>query len=260
MSMIPEVIYQDEDILVLNKPAGLVVDRSNTQNTDTLEDILLNQFGIKLERSGIVHRLDKDTSGVILVAKNEQSLVGLQQQFQDRTVKKEYLTLTHGLLDQPKVVDASIGRNPHDREKFTVLDHSFVGVEGKDSVTEFEPIKRLQLTEDSLQEVFSEFNKIQMRKLTTIHYNFFTLIKCLPKTGRTHQIRVHLRYIDLPIVSDDKYTGRKVCRLDRRWCKRMFLHARSINFVHPVSGKRMSWEASLPDDLEMALARLEQIK
>jgi len=124
-------------------------------------------------------------------------------------------------------------------------------------VTEYEPLERLQLTGNRLQEIFSDFNKIQFRKLSTVHYNLFTLVACRPLTGRTHQIRVHLKYVGHPIVSDNKYVGRKMARLDKRWCPRMFLHAKSIAFCHPVSGEWIEVESEMAEDLKETLSLLE---
>ncbi len=245
------VIFQDDDILVLDKPAGLVVDKSNTQQKDTLEDILKKDFHIMLDRGGIVHRLDKDTSGVILVAKTQAALENLQAQFKQRKTKKEYLALVHGLVEKGGVVEGAIGRNPIKREKFTVLEE-----EGKEAVTEYEPVKNLQFTIYNLQKIFNDLNTIQMRKLERMDYNQFTLLKCFPKTGRTHQIRVHLKYINHPIVSDEVYGGRKVVRLDHRWCPRQFLHAARLGFYHPVSGEWMEVESELAEDLREALGKL----
>ncbi len=250
-----KVIFEDEEILVLDKPAGFVVDKSNTQQTDTLEDILKNQFQIKLERGGIVHRLDKDTSGVILVAKTKDSLENLQAQFKDRKTKKEYLALVHGFVDEAGVVEGAIGRNPGNREKFTVLED-----EGKEAVTEYRPEGNFQFPISNFQSIFNDLNKIQIRKLERMNYNQFTLLKCFPKTGRTHQIRVHLKYISHAIVADEKYTGRKMVRLDSRWCPRLFLHARSLGFYHPKTKEWMEIQAQLPEDLKKVLALLEQNK
>ena len=242
-----KVIFQDDDLLVIDKSAGLVVDKSNTQSVDTLEDILQKEFGIKLYRGGIIHRLDKDTSGIILIAKTQEALENLQAQFKDRKVKKEYLALVHGHIMENGRVEGSIGRNPVNREKFTVLDT------GKEAETEYEPIKSLQFSVVSLQRIFSDFNKIQMRKLEKQNYGQFTLLRVLPKTGRTHQIRVHLKYIRHPVVSDEKYVGRKMYRLDKRWCPRLFLHATKIGFYHPKFGQWMELESKLPEDLKKVL-------
>ncbi|MBI2019094.1 RluA family pseudouridine synthase [Candidatus Daviesbacteria bacterium] len=248
--MRPPVIFEDDHILVLDKPPFLVVDPAESVKEETLADILIKEFGIELSRGGIVHRLDKDTSGVILVAKTQQALEGLQNQFKERKTKKEYLTLVHGLVPEKITVTGSIGRNPGNREKFTVLE------EGKEAETEFEPIKNFQFSIFNFQKIFSDFNKIQMRKLEKQKYGEFTLLKCRPKTGRTHQIRVHLKYINHPVVSDEKYAGRKMVRLDKRWCPRIFLHAAKLGFKHPASGEWLELESKLPEDLKKALERL----
>ena len=246
-----KVLFQDDELLVLDKPAGLVVDKSDTQRTDTLEDILVNEYKIKLDRGGIVHRLDKDTSGVILVAKTQNALDNLQAQFKDRKTEKEYLALVHGFIEKAGVIEGNIGRNPKAREKFIVLE------EGKEAMTEYEPMERLQVTGNRLQEIFSEFNKIQMRKLERQSYGQFTLLRCHPKTGRTHQIRVHLKHIGFPIVADETYGGRKTSRVDKRWCPRQFLHAAKLGFYHPKTGVWMEIESPLADDLKEALKLIE---
>lgn len=220
------ILYEDDYLLVIDKPSGLVV----------------------TEIQGLLaHRLDKDTSGALLVAKNQQVLDNLQAQFKQREIKKEYLALVHGTLTEAGVVEGAIGRNPAKPEKFTVLQGA------REAVTEYTPLERLQVTGDRLQEIFQDFNKIQMRKLERQRYGEFTLVRCFPRTGRTHQIRVHLKHIGYPIVSDDKYSGRKMNRLDKRWCPRMFLHAAKIGFKHPATGKWMEIESPLPEDLKKAL-------
>lgn len=248
--MNPQVIFEDEHILVIDKPAGLVVDRSETGQGPTLEDWLAEKFNNLPKRSGIVHRLDKDTSGLLLVAKTTPALENLQKQFAGKVVKKEYLTLVHGLVEAPGKVEGSIGRNPRKREKFTVLGS------GKESTTEYEPVEKLQVTDNRLQEIFQDFNNIQRKKLERMGYGQFTLLKCYPLTGRTHQIRVHLKYIDHPVVADEKYVGRRMYRLDHRWCERQFLHAAKIRFKHPVSGVWLEFESDLPADLKKALSLL----
>ncbi|MDO8618734.1 MAG: RluA family pseudouridine synthase [Candidatus Daviesbacteria bacterium] len=246
------IIYQDDSLLVIDKPAGLVVDKSNTQQTDTLEDILSAEYGIEIERSGIVHRLDKDTSGVLVVAKTEAALANLQAQFKERQTKKEYLTLVHGKLEISGKVEGNIGRSPKNPEKFAVLTNG-----GKEAVTEYEPVEKLQLDENKLSEIFPDFNKIQMRKLHQMNYGQFTYIKCHPLTGRTHQIRVHLRYIGHAVVGDSKYAGRKVARLDQRFCPRQFLHAARLELIHPVTQEKMEFVSPLPPDLAKALSYLK---
>lgn len=247
------VIYSDNDILVLDKPPGLVVDSSETNKQNTLEEILKKDFNIHLERGGIVHRLDKDTSGIILVAKTQSALENLQNQFKERETKKEYLCLVHGFITEAGRVEGSIGRNPGNREKFIVLE------EGKEAATGYEPVEKLELEESTFQKIYSEFNKIQVKKMERQHYGDFTLVRCKPETGRTHQIRVHLKHINHPIVSDEKYSGRKTARLDRRWCPRQFLHAAKLEFKHPVTNEWMSLESPLPEDLKQALKNLKTV-
>ncbi|TSC86857.1 MAG: Pseudouridine synthase [Microgenomates group bacterium Gr01-1014_7] len=245
-----KILFQDDYLLVLDKPAGLVVDKSETQSENTLED-WLRERGNTLDRAGIVHRLDKDTSGILLVAKTQEVLENLQAQFKERKIKKEYLALVHGLVEKGGKVEGSIGRNPGNREKFTVL------LDGKEAVTEYNPLGNFQFSIFNFQLIFKDYNKIHMRKLERMNYNQFTLVSCQPLTGRTHQIRVHLKYINHPIVSDERYVGRKMYRLDKRWCPRMFLHAKKIGFYHPVSGEWMEVESPLPDDLNKSLKLLK---
>lgn len=241
-----KVVFEDDSLLILDKPPGLVVDRSQTQKEDTLEDWLADR-GNNLARHGIVHRLDKDTSGIILVAKTQQALKSLQEQFKSRAVKKEYMALVHGTISGSGRVEGSIGRNPQKREKFSVI------LDGKEAVTEYEPIEKFQIPNDKFQIIFNDFNKIQMRKLERQKYGQFTLLRCRPKTGRIHQIRVHLKYIGHPIVSDETYVGRKMYRLDNRWCPRQFLHAAKLEFRHPDSGEWMQFESKLPEDLKKVI-------
>lgn len=249
------IIFQDDYLLVLEKPPFLVVDKSRTQQENTLENWLgsrqLSAVSSQLERQGIVHRLDKDTSGLILVAKTPKVLENLQKQFQDRVVKKEYLALVHGTISDAGRIEGAIGRNQGNREKFSVV------LEGKEAVTEYEPIKRLMINDLRLKNIFNDLNKIQMRKLERMHYNQFTLTKCHPQTGRTHQIRVHLKHIGHPIVADEKYAGRKIYRLDKRWCPRQFLHASRIEFRHPETNKWMEFESKLPEDLDKSFSLLK---
>lgn len=242
-----KVIFEDDQILVFDKPPGLVVDNSETQQDSTLQSYLAQNYPSNLDRMGIVHRLDKDTSGVIIVAKTQQALENLQAQFKERKTKKEYLALVHGEVKGKGVIEGGIGRNPGNREKFVVLD------DGKEAVTEYSPIKRLAISEKRLVEIFPDFSKIQYRKLNALRYSLFTLVACRPLTGRTHQIRVHLKHIGFPIVSDEKYVGRKICRLDRRWCVRIFLHAAKLGFYHPKTGEWMEIESPLPKDLKEVL-------
>lgn len=228
------VFFEDETILLLDKPAGLVVNKAKTVEQTTLQDWL--QVYLKLKgrgigaRAGIVHRLDKETSGLILVAKTEKAFLELQKQFKERKVKKKYLALVHGHLETKRgVIKAPISRSPFDRKKFGV----FLG--GREGETEYKLLK-----------------DYEHQKLGS-----FSLLELAPKTGRTHQIRVHLKYIGHPVVADKKYAGRKTARQDRQWCPRQFLHALSITFRHPETGKRLKFTSALPDELKKALELLK---
>lgn len=247
------LLYQDDEIIVIDKPPGLVTTPSETQHEITLSEILAKEYGVNLERGGLVHRLDKDTSGIILAAKTLESFDALQAQFQTRNVKKEYLALVHGIVEVEGEIVGAIGRNPGDREKFVVLS------DGKEASTRYLPESHYQMSDTAIQDIFAGFNKIQLRKIYASNYQNYTLLRCFPKTGRTHQIRVHLKYINYPIVGDEKYGGRKTVRLDHRWCKRQFLHAAKITFTHPTSGKEMSFESPLAPDLQETLSVLNEI-
>ena len=202
--------------------------------------------------------MDKDTSGLILVAKRSEVFENLQSQFKERTVSKQYLALVHGRVEKGGRVEAPIIRNPGDREKFVVVEGS--GIEGREAVTEYKPEKLRVMSPEFMEKIFQGFTKIQFRKLRTMNYEQFTLLRCHPLTGRTHQIRVHLKYLGFPIVADSKYGGRKTVRLDHRWCPRQFLHASVLEFNHPQTGERIRLESKLPEDLEKVLSCLEKVK
>lgn len=223
------IIYEDEDIIVLSKPAGIVVHPSPGHPTKTIVNALLfhTKFlsGISgVLRPGIVHRLDKQTSGLMIVAKNDDAHKNLSQQFKKKSVKKIYLALVHSRIEEDEgKIDAPIGRSRINRKKMSVIP------EGKQAVTEFEVLKR---------------------------FNNFTLIKVKPITGRTHQIRVHLSYIGKPVVGDVQYgKGRRI--EDYLKLKRHFLHALKLEFKHPRDGKEMSFEDKLPKELKNLLNMLE---
>ncbi len=218
----PKIIFEDESLLVLNKPYGMIVNMADTSRHEfTLEEWLSKNFSIPADRNGIVHRLDKDTSGVILVAKNQPSLENLQSQFKNREVSKTYLALVHGNTPQDGIINAPIERNPFNRMRFGV----FPG--GREAITTYV--------------VISNF-KFQISN--------YSLLEVTPYTGRTHQIRVHLKYIGHPIVSDILYSGRKNYRDDQKIFPRMFLHAKNIELNHPKTNKRVKYEAELPKELQ----------
>ena len=230
--MEPEIIYEDDSFFVINKPAGWIVNESSTTKGQPVLQTWLRKFEYPLvndiaSRHGIVHRLDKETSGVLIIAKNKDSFDKLQAEFKDREVKKTYIGLVHGRIDEGGEVDAPIGRLPWRRDRFGIV------AGGRNSLTFYKPIK---------------FYKGERGGCTLMEFS--------PKTGRTHQIRVHSRYIGHAILSDEFYAGRKTARNDRQFCPRLFLHAASIEFIHPVSGKTVKFEAPLPKDLEKVLQNL----
>lgn len=219
-----DVIYEDEDVIVVVKPAGMVVHPSCGHNKGTLAGAILALcpdlagVGERL-RPGIVHRLDKDTSGLVVVAKNEGALRNLREQFKKREVKKVYVALVEGRLEPERgAIEAPIGRDPRQRKKMSVVRGG-----------------RYSLTLYKVVEYFDEH----------------TLLEVEPKTGRTHQVRVHLSFIGHPLVGDPIYGFRK----QRLNVSRQFLHARTLGFRLP-SGEYVEFEAKLPEDLKRVLDRL----
>lgn len=251
-----DVIFEDSQILVVNKPAGIVTNRSDTTHgVKTLQDLVEQHLGTRppknrlieqrkegewesleeafTNRSGIVHRLDKETSGILLVAKTLEAFETLQKEFKERIVEKSYIALSHGkIVPETGEISVPVGRLTFNRKRFGVV------AGGRESYT--------------LYKTISNF-KFQM---SNGKYEDVTLVELFPKTGRTHQIRVHLQYIGHPIFGDELYTGRKVSKNDRKILPRVFLHAASISFIHPASGKTMHFQASLPEELEHVIASL----
>lgn len=231
MSDAPEILQETNEYLAINKPAFWVVNDSATAHgNQTVQDWVSHNFDFELaqdsaHRNGIVHRLDKETSGVLLIAKTIQSFEALQKQFAGRETKKTYVALVHGELPGGGTVTAPIARMPKNRTKFGVS-----------------PLGREAQTKFELNHVYKKNNNDL--------YSFITLF---PKTGRTHQIRVHMSHIKHPIVSDPLYVGRKTILNDNEWCPRMFLHAQSLTFLDPVSNEERTVTAPLPSDLAHAL-------
>ena len=226
----PQILLEDDSILVMNKPSGWVVNRCETAGEQTIQSWLEKYLKIPDKgigrRAGIVHRLDKETSGILLVAKTPAAFENLQNQFKERRVEKRYLALVHGqVVPKCGIIRASISRSPFNRKKFGV----FLG--GREAETGYRILR---------------------------YYGDFTLLELMPKTGRTHQIRVHLKYVRHPVVGDEFYAGRKTARSDRQWCPRQFLHACYLKFIHPKTGKSLEIVCNLPSDLEKALERLER--
>lgn len=220
-----DVLYEDDALMVVNKPAGMVVHPAAGHWSGTLANAVLAHAPDVVtgneERPGIVHRLDRDTSGVMVIAKNDAALKELQRQFAGREIKKTYLALVMGLVTSPSgKIDAPLGRDPHDRKRMTILS----GGSTREAVTVFH--------------VLAQSDK-------------YTLLRVEPETGRTHQIRVHLSFLKHPVVADATY-GRRKNDLD---LERQFLHAHKITFKHPVSGQERTFTAPLAEDLKRALER-----
>ncbi len=236
------IIFEDSEIVVIDKPSGVVCNRAETVEVETLQDWWDGRYKISnhkfsnaqiedekyfIERSGLVHRLDRETSGVMVMAKTVTAFVSLLRQFKERGVHKQYMALTHGYWDSREGdINLPIGRRRDDRKKFGVRE------DGRESVTHYEVIKEYTSWE------FPKELKVDDRG-----YVGFTLVKFLPKTGRTHQIRVHAKQMGHPIVGDFDYAGRKRNREDRKWCNRVMLQAQRIEFEHPRNGKRIHFES-----------------
>lgn len=209
-----DIVYEDQDLLVVNKEKGMVVHPSAGHQTGTMVNALLyhcqDLSGINgVERPGIVHRIDKDTSGLLVVAKNDLAHRNLSEQMSEKTIERKYEALVHGEIPhETGMVDAPIGRDPKDRQKMTVVDN------GKPAITHFQVLKS---------------------------YPDYTRIECQLETGRTHQIRVHMRYIGYPLVGDPKYGPRKTLDANGQ-----VLHAKSLAFTHPKTGEWLKFEAPLP--------------
>lgn len=211
-----DIIYEDADICIVNKPGGMVVHPSPGHESGTLANALLyhldrlSNFNGEL-RPGIVHRLDKDTSGILVVAKTNMAHEKLADQFKDRSVERKYHALVHGVISSEKgLIDAPIGRHPVDRKKMAIIENN-----GREAISEYKVLER--------------FDK-------------YTFIEIALKTGRTHQIRVHMNYLNYPIVGDQVYSSGK----NEFGLKEQFLHAKKLSFIHPVTEKIVEFETELP--------------
>lgn len=246
--MEPQIVFEDSDLLVINKPAGITVNKSETTVHEvtvqewaeerlqfgTIERMPVDDHNDFYNRGGIVHRLDKETSGILLIAKTPDAFLTLQSQFKERTVEKTYIALVHGILSPAAgEINIPVGRLPWNRKQFGIIPG------GRESVT---------------------FYKTLAQYKDTIGKDTLTLLELSPKTGRTHQIRVHLKYTNHPIFADYLYAGRKTARNDRKRLQRVFLHAAAIIFSHPVSGERLHFTAPLPDELESFLSQLQKLE
>ncbi len=218
-----DIVYEDDDLLVINKKSGMVVHPAPGHYTKTLVNALLYHFNIESKdkiRPGIVHRLDKDTSGLMLVAKNEETHDKLAKMIATKEVERHYLAITDGVIKEDSgTIDAPIGRDQNNRQKMQVTD-----VNAKEAITHFKVLKRFKKN---------------------------TLIECILETGRTHQIRVHLAYIGYPIVNDPTYNKGKATEFGQ------MLHSKSIKFHHPRTNKELYFEKEPPQEFKDKLQELE---
>lgn len=232
------ILYEDENIVVIDKPSGVICNRGETVRVETLQDwwdgrykalsnMLQESEDEKYfrERSGLVHRLDKETSGVMIMAKTVESFVELLRQFREREVRKTYLALTHGIW-KVKVGEISlpIGRRSDDRKKMGVVES------GRESVTGYR-----------VREEYKSWEFPRELRIDDRGYTGFSVVEFMPKTGRMHQIRVHARHMGHPLVGDMDYAGRKRSREDRKWCGHVMLQAKSLELAHPITKMKMTW-------------------
>ncbi len=220
-----DIIYEDQDVIVINKPSGMIVHPSSGIYTGTLVNALLyhchDLSGINgVMRPGIVHRIDKETSGLLMVAKNDQAHASLSKQLEQHSVIRRYYALVHGVIPHDYGrIEAPIGRDSQDRQKMTCTDKN-----SKEAITNFKVIEK---------------------------FKDMTLVECRLETGRTHQIRVHMQYIGYPVYGDPKYGLRKDDQSQGQ-----YLHAKILGFIHPTSGEELYFDSDLPPYFEDKLNEL----
>lgn len=240
------IVYEDEDLLVVNKPAGLVVHPGHGNYTGTLVNALAwhlkddPYFDPSDARVGLIHRIDKDTSGLLVIAKKPEAKTHLGLQFFNKTTQRKYVALVWGIVkDDAGTIEGNIGRDPHDRMSMTVFPD---GEQGKPAVTHYRVLQRL---------------------------GYVTLLACQLETGRTHQIRAHTKYIGHPVFNDARYGGDRILKGQNfskykqfvqncfDTCPRQALHAKTLGFIHPSSGKELFFDSELPDDMQALIAKWE---
>ena len=239
-----DIVYEDEHLLVVNKPAGLVVHPGHGNYSGTLVNALAWHFrdnpdyDVSDPRMGLVHRIDKDTSGLLVVAKTPDAKTNLGKQFFNKTTKREYVAVVWGVPDpQQGTIVGNVGRNPKDRLQMTVFPD---GSQGKHAVTHYEVLENL---------------------------GYVSVVRCVLETGRTHQIRVHMKHIGYPLLNDARYGGDEILRGERSAsyrkfvdncfavCPRQALHARTLGFVHPATGKELFFSSDVPQDMTAMIER-----
>ncbi len=256
IELIPEniplnIVYEDADLMVVNKPAGMVVHPGVGNFTGTLMNALSYYVGNLPKpartnekdpfgelRPGLIHRIDKNTSGLLLIAKNDRSMTKLAKQFHEKKVLRRYIALAWGdFKDDTGTVNAHVGRDHKDRKKMAVYPN---GDHGRNAVTHYKVLER---------------------------FHYVTLLECRLETGRTHQIRVHMQYLKHPLFNDEVYGGNKILRgqVTAKYskfvencfelCPRQALHAMSLGFIHPTTHKEMYFESQLPDDMEKVIEK-----
>jgi 23S rRNA pseudouridine1911/1915/1917 synthase len=238
------IVFEDDDLMIINKPAGMVVHPGSGNYTGTLLNGVAFYLKEKnpalsedlLPRFGLVHRIDKNTSGLLVLAKNDKAMRTLAKQFFDHTVNRKYLALVWGdVLNDTGTIVAHVGRNLRFRKLFEAYPE---GDHGKDATTHYRVVER---------------------------FGYVTLVECILETGRTHQIRVHMKYIGHPLFNDDTYGGDKIVKgtvyakykqfVDNCFdiCKRQALHAKTLGFIHPTSGEVILFESDLPEDIDQVI-------
>ena len=237
-----DIVYEDDVLLVVNKPAGMVVHPGHGNYSGTLINALIHHVdnlpANTSERPGLVHRIDKDTSGLLVIAKTEAAMTHLAKQFFDKTSEREYIALVWGNIDEDEgVVEGHVGRNPKNRLQMHVFPE---GEEGKEAVTHFKVLERL---------------------------GYVTLVSCRLETGRTHQIRVHMKYIGYTLFNDERYGGDRILKGTTftkykqfvenafKILPRQALHAKTLGFVHPVTGEQMQFNTELPEDMAKCIEK-----
>ncbi|AUS05821.1 RluA family pseudouridine synthase [Pseudotamlana carrageenivorans] len=239
-----DVVYEDDDLLVVNKPAGMVVHPGHGNYSGTLINGLIHRFenlpNNSSERPGLVHRIDKDTSGLLVIAKTEEAMSHLSMQFAEKTSEREYVALVWGNVEEEAgTVEGNIGRHPKNRLQNTVFTDDEAD-KGKPAVTHYKVIERL---------------------------GYVTLVSCKLETGRTHQIRVHMKHIGHTLFNDERYGGEKILKGTTftkykqfvencfKILPRQALHAKTLGFVHPTTGKFMSFDSPIPDDISACVEK-----
>ncbi|MDC3260653.1 RluA family pseudouridine synthase [uncultured Winogradskyella sp.] len=239
-----DIVYEDDDLLVVNKPAGIVVHPGHGNYSGTLINALIFHFENlpknSSDRPGLVHRIDKDTSGLLVVAKTEHAMAHLSKQFKDKTSEREYVAIVWGNVKEDEgTVEGHIGRHPKNRLQNTVYEGDDA-YKGKPAVTHYKVIERL---------------------------GYVTLLSCKLETGRTHQIRVHMKYIGHTLFNDERYGGNLILKGTTftkykqfvsncfKVLQRQALHAKTLGFEHPVTGKQMSFNTDVPQDMQKCIEK-----